>query len=171
MQAGAHLTLSYRRLRAKASAGNDYNTQTWVRSSNQNQTNSRRTIPYKALAGSAQATSNSSLEFRSRKPSVTLVGRIPQATDSKGPFAFQPANTVSEATLYKWKAKYGDMDVPEAKRLKQPWDENAKPKKLLVEQMLDAAALHQLLPKTVGPAAERQGVAHLIYPVDIPQVA
>ncbi len=33
---------------------------------------------------------------------------------------------VSEATLYNWKAKYGGMDVSEAKRLKQLEDENAK---------------------------------------------
>ena len=48
---------------------------------------------------------------------------------------------VSEATLYNWKAKYGGMDVSEAKRLKQLEDENAKLKKLLAEQMLDAVAL------------------------------
>ena len=52
---------------------------------------------------------------------------------------------VSEATLYNWKAKYGGMDVPEAKRLRQLEDENAKLKKLLAEQMLDAAALRELL--------------------------
>jgi putative transposase len=46
---------------------------------------------------------------------------------------------VSEATLYNWKAKYGGMDVSEAKRLKQLEDENAKLKKLLAEQMFDAA--------------------------------
>ena len=50
---------------------------------------------------------------------------------------------VSEATLYNWKAKYGGMDVSEAKRLKQLEDENAKLKKLLAEQMLDAAALRK----------------------------
>ena len=54
---------------------------------------------------------------------------------------------VSEATLYNWKAKYGGMDVPEANRLKQLEDENAKLKKLLAEQMLDAAALRELLAK------------------------
>ena len=55
---------------------------------------------------------------------------------------------VSEATLYNWKAKYGGrMDVCEAKRLKQLEDENAKLKKLLAEQMLDAAALRELLSK------------------------
>ena len=54
---------------------------------------------------------------------------------------------VSEAALYNWKAKYGGMDVSEAKRLKQLEDENAKLKKLLAEQMLDAAALRELLSK------------------------
>jgi putative transposase len=54
---------------------------------------------------------------------------------------------ISEATLYNWKAKYGGMDVSEAKRLKQLEDENAKLKKLLAEQMLDAAALRELLAK------------------------
>ncbi len=54
---------------------------------------------------------------------------------------------VSEATLYNWKAKYGGMDVSEAKRLKQLEEENARLKKLLAEQMLDAAALRELLSK------------------------
>jgi putative transposase len=51
---------------------------------------------------------------------------------------------VSEATLYNWKAKYGGMEVSEAKRLKQLEDENAKLKKLLAEAMLDASALREL---------------------------
>ncbi len=54
---------------------------------------------------------------------------------------------ISEATFYNWKAKFGGMDVSEAKRLKALEDENAKLKKLLAEQMLDAAALRELLAK------------------------
>ena len=54
---------------------------------------------------------------------------------------------VSEATLYNWKAKFGGMDVSEAKRLRQLEGENAKLKKLLAEQMLDAAALRGLSSK------------------------
>ncbi|MBP0115387.1 IS3 family transposase [Bradyrhizobium vignae] len=69
---------------------------------------------------------------------------------------------VSEATIYNWKAKFGGMDVSEAKRLRALEDENAKLKKLLAEQMLDAAALRELLfKKMVGPAAKRAAVAHL----------
>ncbi|MCP1899029.1 putative transposase [Bradyrhizobium sp. USDA 4537] len=52
---------------------------------------------------------------------------------------------VSEATIYNWKAKFGGMEASEAKRLKSLEDENAKLKKLLAEQMLDAAALRELL--------------------------
>lgn len=54
---------------------------------------------------------------------------------------------VSNATFYKWKAKYGGMDVSEARRLKSLEDENSKLKKLLAESMLDVAALRELLTK------------------------
>ena len=54
---------------------------------------------------------------------------------------------VSETTLYNWKAKFGGMDVSEAKRLKALEEENARLKKLLADQMLDAAAMRELLAK------------------------
>lgn len=46
---------------------------------------------------------------------------------------------ISSPTFYKWKAKYGGLEVSEAKRLRQLEDENAKLKKLLAEAMLDNA--------------------------------
>ena len=51
---------------------------------------------------------------------------------------------VSDASIYKWKARYGGLDVSEAKRLKQLEDENSKLKKLLAEAMLDNAMLKDL---------------------------
>ena len=48
---------------------------------------------------------------------------------------------ISSATFYKFKAKYGGMDVSDARRLKTLEDENARLKKLLAEQMLDNAIL------------------------------
>jgi putative transposase len=54
---------------------------------------------------------------------------------------------ISEATLYNWKAKYGGMDVSEARRLKSLETENGKLKKLLADSMLDNAALKELLSK------------------------
>ncbi|ANK88477.1 IS3 family insertion sequence transposase protein (plasmid) [Rhizobium phaseoli] len=62
---------------------------------------------------------------------------------------------ISEATFYNWKAKYGGMEVSEAKRLKALEDENARLKKLLAEQMLDAAALRELLAKKNGRACRQ----------------
>ena len=52
---------------------------------------------------------------------------------------------VSEATLYNWKAKYGGMDVPEAKRLKQLEDENAKLKKIVADLSLDREMLQDVI--------------------------
>lgn len=54
---------------------------------------------------------------------------------------------ISEATFYNWKAKFGGMEVSEAKRLKALEEENAKLKKLLAESMLNEAALKELLTK------------------------
>ena len=51
---------------------------------------------------------------------------------------------VSSATFYKWKAKFGGLDVSDARRLKAPEDENAKLKKLLAETMLDIAILKDI---------------------------
>ena len=61
------------------------------------------------------------------------------------------AARMSAATLYNWKAKYGGLDVSEAKRLKALEDENAKLKRLLADAMLDAAALKEL-PENVWSA-------------------
>ena len=54
---------------------------------------------------------------------------------------------VSEATLYNWKAKFGGMDVSDARRLKALEDENGKLKRLLADSMLDNTALKDLLSK------------------------
>ena len=54
---------------------------------------------------------------------------------------------VSEATLYNWKAKFGGMDVSDARRLKALEDENGKLKRLLADAMLDNTALKDLLSK------------------------
>jgi putative transposase len=54
---------------------------------------------------------------------------------------------ISGATFYKWKAKYGGMDVSDARKLKALEEENRRLKKLLAEQMLDNAALKDLVGK------------------------
>src|SRR2546423_15194829 len=54
---------------------------------------------------------------------------------------------ISSATFYKWKAKYGGLEVSDTKRLKALEDENAKLKKLLAEAMLDNAMLKDITAK------------------------
>ncbi len=54
---------------------------------------------------------------------------------------------ICEQTFYRWKTKYGDMQVSEAKRLKELEAENRKLKQLLAEAHLDNAALKELLGK------------------------
>jgi putative transposase len=51
---------------------------------------------------------------------------------------------ISPASFYKWKAKYGGLDVSEAQRLRSLEQENSKLKKLLAEAMLDVAMLKEL---------------------------
>jgi putative transposase len=54
---------------------------------------------------------------------------------------------ISQATFYNWKAKFGGMDVSEAKRLRSLEEENARLKRLLADAMLDNVALKDLLSK------------------------
>ena len=54
---------------------------------------------------------------------------------------------ISSATFYKYKAKFGGLDVSEARRLRALEDENAKLKKLLAEAMLDNAVLKEVASK------------------------
>ena len=69
---------------------------------------------------------------------------------------------ISAATFYKFKAKFGGMDVSDARRLKALEDENARLKKLLAEQMLDNAILQDVAAKKmVTPDAKWKAVAHV----------
>ncbi len=63
---------------------------------------------------------------------------------------------ISSATFYKWKAKYGGLEVSDARKLRALEDENAKLKKLLAETMLDNAILKMSLQKN-GDARRQAG--------------
>ena len=64
---------------------------------------------------------------------------------------------ISEATFYAWKAKFGGLDVSEARRLRALEDENAKLKKLLADAMLDNVALKDLLAKNGDACRQARG--------------
>ena len=54
---------------------------------------------------------------------------------------------ISQPTFYNWKAKFGGMEVSDAKRLKALEEENRKLKKLLAEEVMDNATLKEMLRK------------------------
>ncbi len=54
---------------------------------------------------------------------------------------------ISDASFYKWRTKYGGMEVSDARKLKGLEDENARLKKLLAESMLDVSTLREMLAK------------------------
>ena len=54
---------------------------------------------------------------------------------------------ISDATFYKWRSKYGGMDVSDARKLKALEDENAKLKRLLAESVMDVSTLKEMLSK------------------------
>jgi putative transposase len=54
---------------------------------------------------------------------------------------------ISDATFYKWKAKFGGLTVSDAKRLRALEDENRKLKQIVANQALDLAALKELASK------------------------
>jgi putative transposase len=56
-------------------------------------------------------------------------------------------HAISSATLYAWKAKYGGLEVSQARKLKALEEENARLKKLLAEAMLDVAVLRDVTAK------------------------
>jgi len=51
---------------------------------------------------------------------------------------------ISEQTFYRWKRKYGEMDLSEARRLKELEEENARLKRLVADQALDIQILKEV---------------------------
>jgi putative transposase len=54
---------------------------------------------------------------------------------------------ISDATFYKWRSRYGGMEVSDAKKMKALEAENARLKKLLAESMMDVSTLKEMLGK------------------------
>ncbi len=76
-----------------------------------------------------------------------IIGILKEQEGGLGTVDLCRRHGISTATFYKWKAKYGGLDVSDARRLKALEEENARLKKLLAESMLDNAILKDVAAK------------------------
>ena len=84
---------------------------------------------------------------KSRFSEAQIIGMIKEQEAGLPTAELCRKHGLSPATFYKLKAKYGGMDLSDAKRLKQLEDENAKLKRLVADVMLDNVVLKDLLGK------------------------
>ena len=82
---------------------------------------------------------------KSRFTEEQIIGFIKQAESGLPIKELCRKGGFSDATFYKWRARFGGMDVSDARRLKELEGENAKLKKLLAEAHLDMHALKSVL--------------------------
>lgn len=95
---------------------------------------------------------------RSRFTKEPIIGILKEHQAGLGAKELCRKHGVSDATFYKWRAKFGGMEVSDAKKLKALEVENAKLKKLLAEQMMDVSTLKEMLGKILRPGARRRAV-------------
>jgi len=84
---------------------------------------------------------------KSRFTEAQIIGMIKEQEAGMATGEVCRRHGLSPATFYKLKARYGGMELSDAKRLKQLEDENAKLKRLLADAMLDNVVLKDLLGK------------------------
>ena len=84
---------------------------------------------------------------QSRFTEEQIIGVVKQAEAGMKTAEVCRQHGISEATYYKWKAKYGGLEVSEARRLRQLEDENRRLKQIIGDLMLDNAALKTVLTK------------------------
>ncbi|MEI6801206.1 MAG: IS3 family transposase [Pseudomonadota bacterium] len=93
---------------------------------------------------------------KSRFTEAQIIGMIKEQEAGLPTAELCRKHGLSPATFYKLKAKYGGMDLSDAKRLKQLEDENAKLKRLVADVMLDNVVLKDLPGKALTTPAERR---------------
>jgi putative transposase len=85
---------------------------------------------------------------RKRFSEEQIIGILKEADAGTGVTELCRKHGMSNPTFYKWRAKFGGMDVPDARRLKQLEDENRRLKGLVADQALDIQMLKAVNSKT-----------------------
>ena len=84
---------------------------------------------------------------RSRFSEEQIIGILKEHQAGLGTKELCRKHGISDATFYKWRSRYGGMEVSDTRRLKTLETENAKLKKMLAEQRMDVATLKEMLGK------------------------
>ncbi len=84
---------------------------------------------------------------KSRFTQEQIVGILKEHEAGAGTADLCRRHGISQQTFYRWKAKYGGLDVGDAQRLKALEEENRRLKRLVAEQALDNQVLKELLRK------------------------
>lgn len=84
---------------------------------------------------------------KSRFSEEQIIGILKEHQAGLGAAEICRRHGISDATFYKWRSKYGGMEVSDAKRLRGLEEENAKLKRLLADAMLDVSTLKDMLGK------------------------
>lgn len=82
---------------------------------------------------------------KSRFTEEQIIAILKQALSGAKPADLCRRHGITETTFYRWKAKFGDMEVSDAKRLKQLEDENRRLKRLVADLTLDKQALQDIV--------------------------
>jgi hypothetical protein len=98
--------------------------------------NAASPLPAAPLRRVSRAAARTTCRARSAASFAAVRSATAAACAARYPASPAADRGISEATLYNWKAKYGGMDVSDAKRLRSLEEENRKLKKLLAESIL-----------------------------------
>ena len=85
------------------------------------------------------------MDLKKRYSEEQIIGFLKQAEAGIPVKELCRQNGFSDASFYTWRAKFGGMSIPDARRLKELEAENGKLKRLLAESILDAEALKAAL--------------------------
>ncbi len=98
---------------------------------------------------------------RSRFTEEQIIGILRQAEAGMRVMDLCRQHGISDATFYKRRAKYGGMDVSDAKRLRRLEEENARLKKMVAEQTLAFPSPRMFCQKLLRPASCREAVQYV----------